>query len=84
MNKAIELISEWIEEQEKCLVTLIERRDLQKHWSEFEEKSWYFLPRYLETKEQVERLERDIAECQQAFIVLNYYFEPTEIAQAEG
>jgi hypothetical protein len=81
MNKAVELISEWIEEKEKYLVILIERRDSEEKWSKVKEKSDYYLPMYLETKAQVETLEREIAECQQAFIVLDSCIVTTELPQ---
>lgn len=78
MDKAIEILSDWVRKTEQYLGILIERRDVQKHWSEAEGKSDFYTPRYLETKLQVETLERGISEVENALKLLTPCIDPTE------
>lgn len=66
MNKAIELLNDWVQEKEKYLIILIERRDSEKGWSEKDSHKDCYTPKYLLTKGQVEALEIGIKECKQA------------------
>lgn len=68
MNKAIEILNKWIEEQTKYLDVLRGRREYELHWSinGNVEQSLYYKPKYEATKAQFDQLKIDITECQQA------------------
>jgi hypothetical protein len=70
INKAILLLSEWLETKRKYLLILIERRDSEGSWAKVEEKSAFYTPKYNETRNQVEILESEISECEQALTLL--------------
>lgn len=71
MKKAIDILSDWVSDQESNLELLHDRRDTQKKWSEVPDKAHYYKPKYGATLLQIERLKRDIAECEDALILLH-------------
>lgn len=68
MNKAIEIINQWIEEETKYLDVLRGRRETELHWSinGNEKQRTYYKTKYEATKAQFDQLKIELAECQQA------------------
>lgn len=70
-TKPYRMLTEWIAEKERYLSILVEGMGYQKKWSECDDpaKVEYYTPEYLLTKEKVETLQREIAECRHALKV---------------
>jgi hypothetical protein len=68
VNKAIEIINQWIEEKTKHLDILRGRRERELHWSikGDEKQRIYYKPKYEATKAQFDQLKIELAECHQA------------------
>ena len=72
-RKALELLQAWLEEKRKYLVLLTDRMADRKKWSESykPEQAEHYKPLYSQSVQEVERLELEIADVEQAIAKLS-------------